>query len=138
MAEISWRPKEPVERKSWSVIEVTGFGLHGVQSCLNLKYSLIYEFLFPGIISETAVFSLSKIFDYSVFYTNVRSKIPFHYLLSQIQPTETHLEKALYILQYIYATVTEVVLLWYFWIRAFHNIFGKTSFASFFNFPFHL
>lgn len=80
------RPKEPVERKSWSVIEVTGFGLHGVQSCLSLKYSLIYEFLFPGIISETAV-SVSKIFDYSVFYTNVRSKIPFHYLLSQIQPT---------------------------------------------------
>lgn len=127
-----------MERKSWSVIEVTGFRLHGVQSCLNLKYSPIYEFLLSGIIFETAVFSLSKIFDYSVFYTNITSKIPFQYLLSQIQPTETHLEKALYILQYIYATVTEVVLLWYFWIRAFHNIFGKTSFASFFNFPFHL
>lgn len=136
MAEISLRPKEPVE-KSWSVIEVSGFGLHGVQPFLCLKYSPIYEFLLPGIIFETAVFNLSKIFDYCVFNTNVRSKTPFQYL-SQIQPPETHLKKALYILQYIYATVTKVVLLWYFWIRAFHNIFGKTSFASFFNFPFHL
>lgn len=97
---------------------------------INLKTPLLCQD--PGLRTDMRRhqynFLLFYPYDFLISLLYTLNKTPYWY---------THLEKAFHILEYIYTTVTEIVLLRYSGIGTFRNLFGKTSFSSFLNFPFY-